>query len=111
MSDFPIGKIENLLTRGMYPSTVDSMVEEVTARVLEALDENKTVEWSIKLRKIDNGFLLTDDNGLYECLECDTRETFGIFLERIADFFGEGYNKFRKDNLNITWDKKGHKCE
>jgi hypothetical protein len=37
------------------------------------------------------------------------KETIKLLLYRIAEEFGEGYDKFGKENLNITFDRKGHK--
>jgi hypothetical protein len=37
------------------------------------------------------------------------KETLQLLLYRIAEEFGFGYDKFSKENINITFDKKGHK--
>jgi hypothetical protein len=39
------------------------------------------------------------------------REAFGRMLQRVAEISGFEYDKFASDNLNITWDKRGHKWE
>ena len=32
-------------------------------------------------------------------------------LENVAEYFGYEYDKFGKENINITFDKPGHKVE
>ena len=32
-------------------------------------------------------------------------------LNSLAEYFGDIYHKFDKDNINITFDKKGHKID
>ena len=41
----------------------------------------------------------------------DINETFRVLLERVAERFGMSYDKFSSTNLNVTFDKKGHKVE
>jgi hypothetical protein len=76
--------------------------------------------WECKIIKADNGFVIeyqeeTEDNR-FETKRIvveggDEQEEMTGLLYAIAEFFGENYNKFAGDNLNITWDKKGHKIE
>ena len=43
--------------------------------------------------------------------EDDPREAMTALLNLVADLYDEGYDKYAKDNLNISWDRKGHKYE
>jgi hypothetical protein len=73
----------------------------------------------LKIEKVKNGYILSHDDEIEEnkfetvkeiIEECeDEKETIGRLLERIADFYGVKYDKFAEDNLNISWNKKGHK--
>ena len=85
-------------------------------------DKTSDYEYNTTIKKVDNGYILetptdTDEGDgqytSYEVVECngDEKETMKRLLEAITDYFGEGYNKFAKDNLNITWDKFGHKVD
>ena len=80
--------------------------------------------WSLNIQKVTNGFILSWDeesellnkSGELEMIEIkevitddDEKEEMKKLLERVADFFGMNYEKYKEDNLNITWDKKGHK--
>jgi len=75
--------------------------------------------WEIKIEKIENGFILSHkdekEDGVPEITkevieECDDeKETMTRLLERVAEYFGIGHDKFAGDNLNITWTKKGSK--
>lgn len=76
----------------------------------------------LKIIEANNGYILSsmiliDDDGELELFQevieerDDTNELFRRLLERVAAYFGMEYNKFGSDNLNITFDKKGHKVE
>ena len=39
----------------------------------------------------------------------DEEDLFRRLLEKVAEYFGLEYNKWGSDNLNITFDRKGHK--
>ena len=95
-----------------------------TIHTLEDRIKDKTPDYEYKttIKKVDNGYILetptdTDERDgqytSYEVVECngDEKETMTRLLEAVADYFGEGYNKFAKDNLNLTWDKPGHKVD
>lgn len=41
----------------------------------------------------------------------DERETLKVLLEMVAERFGIFHDKYKSDNLNITFDKKGYKVE
>lgn len=43
--------------------------------------------------------------------EDDVTKALKRLLERIAEELGYGYDKWIKENINITFDKKGHKVE
>ena len=75
--------------------------------------------WELKIEKIENGFILSHeeemDEGKFEIIkevieeDDEEKETMTQLLERIAEYFGIRYDKYSADNLNIAWNKKGHK--
>ena len=84
----------------------------------------------ITIKKIDNGFLIeskypevdaeihaiTVDNisdSEIEKFKVNDEDKICIarLLDKINDLIGVSYDKFGKENLNITFDKKGHKVE
>jgi hypothetical protein len=75
--------------------------------------------WEIKIEKIENGFILSHEEEIEEDVPRvmkevieegdDEKETMTRLLERVAEYFGIQHDKFAKDNLNITWNKKGRK--
>jgi len=84
----------------------------------------------ITIKKIDNGFLIeskypevdveihaiTVDNisdNEIEKFKVNDEDKICIarLLDKINDLIGVSYDKFGKENLNITFDKKGHKVE
>ena len=72
----------------------------------------------LKIIESMNGYVL-----IYDIKEDDFTETFYLpvedmgdekdclkrLLEAVADHFGFNYDRFRPNNLNITFDKEGHK--
>lgn len=83
------------------------------------------MDLKIEIEKVENGFILTwdenecidDEEGCKRCREVieenesDENEAYTKLLERIADFFGKNYDRYSQTNLNIGWNKKGHKVE
>jgi hypothetical protein len=75
--------------------------------------------WELKIEKIVNGFILSREEEreenkaevVKETIEegDDERETMTRLLERVSGYFGIHYDKYAKNNLNITWNKKGRK--
>ena len=84
----------------------------------------------IIIKQIENGFLVelkdpgTDMQAyalIIDNISDDEREKFKVndenkicvarLLDKINDLVGVSYDKFSKENLNITFDKKGHKVE
>lgn len=75
----------------------------------------------LKITECENGYILESQIEItegrfepsYEVVEeiKDDRDTMKRLLELIASFFGMDYDRFRPDNVNITFDKKGHKVE
>jgi len=73
----------------------------------------------LKITEISNGFILAFDVQLTdEIMELeqivvedtgDEKELFKRMLEKVAEYFGYEYNKWKSENLNITFDKPGHK--
>jgi len=76
----------------------------------------------LKIVEAENGYILSfdvlmDEDGHMELWQSvieensDTNDLFRRLLENVAEHFGMEYNKWKSDNLNITFDKKGHECE
>jgi hypothetical protein len=73
----------------------------------------------LKIEEVNNGYILSHEaeieDGKFKVLkdvieeERDEKETIKRLLEKIAEYFGVHYDKYAKDNLNILWNKKGHK--
>lgn len=67
----------------------------------------------------DNGYILTtppeseEDRGevqVFEEYESE-KKSFEALVYQLAEDFGFTYDKWKKDNLKISWNKKGHKYE
>jgi hypothetical protein len=67
----------------------------------------------------DNGYILTtppeseEDRAevrVFEEYE-NEKKAFEALVYQLAEDFGFMYDKWKKDNLNIKWNKKGHKYE
>jgi len=86
------------------------------------LDKNNVIE----LYQADNGYIIKrsyiddyeegnpiykDDVQLIESNDYDDKETFVRLIEYLAESLGFHYDKYGKENLNITWDKLGHKVD
>lgn len=76
--------------------------------------------WEILISKAENGFILNyteehEDGStqVHEVIEDNDNEKEAMekLLYRLADYFGMHNDRYAKDNLNITWDKKGDKAE
>ena len=70
----------------------------------------------IKIEKADNGFILrTDVEDEIETLVfgyddfSTEQDAFGALIHSIAERCGFLHNKFRGDNLKISWDGEGNK--
>ena len=75
----------------------------------------------LKIKKAQNGFIISwkeeiEDNIFREVSEViegreSEQEEMRRLLEFVAGNFGFHYSKYGNDNINITFDKKGHKVE
>lgn len=77
----------------------------------------------ITITEAENGYIVTiknsfenDDDvvdGTMFLVQGDTegRETMKNLLYQVADLLDETYDKFSASNLNITYDRVGHKAE
>ena len=75
----------------------------------------------LKIEETNNGFILIweeerEDGTPRVMKEVIEEDEFGDekismskLLEKVSDFFGITYDKWGAENLNIKWDKKGHK--
>ena len=59
----------------------------------------------------DNGSVRTQEHVFEFADLTDERNAIAALFTWIADYYGYTYNKYSAENLCITWDKKGHKCE
>lgn len=76
----------------------------------------------IKIEKVEDGYTLSwheeIDDGKWEekkkvvfgsdCTDQEEHEGLKNLLFTVAEYFGEHYDKWKDDNLNITFDRKGH---
>lgn len=82
----------------------------------------------IFIQKVGNGYIIyqtslyeindkgvkifhTETEVLEEDAEEDDKQCLKILLEKVAECCGYSYDKFGKENISITFDKKGHKVE
>lgn len=67
----------------------------------------------LKIKKIDNGYLLTDTGGGEVCVTAfvdgNDNECLADLLRGVAEGMGYQYNKWGDKNLTITFDGKGSK--
>lgn len=74
----------------------------------------------ITIQEAENGFIITNE------IKAENEKTVEIFviedndddnetminlLKKISECFGIFYNKYNENNLNISFNKKGHKVE
>ncbi|MBI4599780.1 hypothetical protein HY732_02565 [Candidatus Uhrbacteria bacterium] len=71
----------------------------------------------LTIEEVENGYILSsrDSDGeewkkLVLSDPSDDREGLKELLAEVANYFGERYDKFGSENLNITFDRKGHKA-
>lgn len=115
---YEMGKIEFDRMGFLSKST-----KELQDRIIELenrIGANDYCEYKIIIKRVDNGFIMEfpsddpDEPGSdYEVIKCngDKKETIGYLLESVAEFFGIIYNKFKNDNLRISWDREGDHYE
>lgn len=76
----------------------------------------------LKIKQANNGYILSwedeiSENEIRTCqqvIENDEENENDVMkrmLEFVADHFGQEYDKWKEDNLNILFNKKGHKVE
>lgn len=76
----------------------------------------------LTIETCDNGYILMwreeDEKGepcfckkVIEGAEDDEKETMKRVLYAIAEHLGVNYDKWSGENLNIAWNKKGHKVD
>ena len=73
----------------------------------------------IEITSSSNGYIITweepyEENNMIQNTEVieemdDDNRAMKVLLERVAEHFGYKYDKFGKNNLNITFDLKGRK--
>ena len=79
----------------------------------------------LTIEKVENGYILSwcseVEDGIFEeskkvifateYTEGEEREGIKKLLIEVAEFFGEQYDKWSSENLDITFNRKGHKAE
>ena len=68
--------------------------------------------FNLSIRQVNNGYILTSEDGeelIEDENEFDEKKTMIRLLERVSDYFGVGYDRWGKENLNIQFNKKGSK--
>ena len=76
----------------------------------------------LEIEKISNGFLLSWEEEIEDRVFRNEKETIEEtdnpngekeamtkLLYRISDYFGVSYDKWKENNLKISWNKKGSK--
>ena len=74
---------------------------------------------NLRISEANNGYVLShdveiEDNVWVEELEVveevdDENDLFRKLLTKVAEHFGINYDEFSHNNLNISFDRKGHK--
>lgn len=86
------------------------------------MKKREKIEQKIEVEKIENGFVVTfwlwEEEDTYvqhkNVFEVYDKKDYIPFLTYLYEqHFGEfpGYDKFKSDNINISFDRKGHKVE
>jgi hypothetical protein len=73
--------------------------------------ENET---TITITEVDNGYIVTyaGNHSIFESSDpMDDRPGITKTLEHVVGLLGYPYDKWSENNVNITWDRKGHKHE
>ncbi|MCK5602972.1 hypothetical protein KAR91_13905 [Candidatus Pacearchaeota archaeon] len=73
----------------------------------------------LELYEVENGWVLKlvwpgmveVDDSYSVFIDDETNDALTPVLKAVASRCGDMYDKFGDDNLNITWDKKGHKVD
>lgn len=74
----------------------------------------------IEIEQINNGYILSwqveaeknvfrTEKEVIEDNDDDEKKVMTILLHKISNYFGLSYDKWGKENLRISWDKKGRK--
>ena len=90
------------------------------------------MEWSLDIEKVENGFVITtfeeqedsnfklprkvlfqfgEDSDFGDSERKNELDTMKSVLEFVVEYFGMGYNKWDKNNIDIKTDYPGHKVE
>ncbi len=75
---------------------------------------------SVTIEVVENGFKVTDaweiegeNSGTKRVIEDEDnpkRALKDLFI-LLDEYIGDGYRKYEKDNLRVSWDLKGHKID
>ena len=67
----------------------------------------------IKIEKTTNGYIIyiDEEKTVIQEDDLDDKKTITDLLYLIAEHFGFNYDGFSKENLNITWNKKGDEID
>jgi hypothetical protein len=74
------------------------------------MDEKEIGHNVLSIMQVNNGFLLEDSFGI-TVIEDDlnAEDTMCRLLTKVAECYGYSYDKFSSTNLNVSFDKPGHK--
>lgn len=79
-------------------------------------------EWKCEVIKAENGYVIrseeeSENEEEYKKIETiaieneDEKEAFTGMALKLADYFGLHYDKYGSENLNVLFNKKGHKLD
>jgi hypothetical protein len=72
--------------------------------------ESKYPEMDTQVYAVTENDITTEENDLYKTTD-EEKVCIAKLLKKINELIGIDYDKWDKENLNITWDKPGHKIE
>lgn len=72
--------------------------------------ESKYQEMDTKIYAVTENDITTEEDDMYKTRD-EAKVCTGKLLYKLSELLGFDYDKFSEENLNITWNKKGHKVE
>ena len=74
---------------------------------------------TLKIKQAENGYIITlpreqdtpEGQIVIESKDGEEKQAFIDLVNELAEQFGFIYNKWKEDNLKISFDLKGHKLE
>ena len=95
------------------------MSNDYKGDVMTDIEDYTPAELYATIERVGNGFIVSCPNEEREVFEeigdgvtmDGIQDAFTTALYNLAERMGFEYNKFRSDNLRISWDRKGSKVE